>query len=273
MSNNIFTPDPRAYGANTNANEKGNEEDNIQSNSTQQSAGASGKKRKLSEMNDANQEQGDDYDQAFFGTAEKAEDKKLRSELMKKIIRLLRRNPEIMPKTMADYERNLNSYSIKELEEVFENIMYDIQAKSGTPFSDFLIWFLTIPFVRAGNGKFRKICHKDVGLKQDMENEITFTVMDINNRIQILFKFINNFLKSMGYIDDEDESDSQEEPEEKVQEVHNLYNNSRLTENETQSNNSEQQGNRRSEEEENFTARSVEAYQSRSAYDKPLEFM
>ncbi len=169
-----------------------------------------GKKRK---RDDDGVHRLDEYDTGYFGKAEKPEDKKMKSQWLKKIIRLLRKDKDLEPHTMADFEQNLKTYSITELEEVFENLMYDIQAKSGTPFSDFLVWFFTIPFVRFGNEKFRKICHKDKGLKGDLENEVTFSFMDINPRVQIFFKFVNNFLKSIGQLECDVDGEKEDEGE------------------------------------------------------------
>lgn len=121
-----------------------------------------------------------------------------RRDCIKKIILLMRRNPDLKPRTFKDLEINLKDYTRTELDEIYENLIYDIQAGGGTPVGEFTIFCITYPFSNSVP-LFKKYCMEDDLLKRDLELEISQTFATITPRIMIIFKFVNHFMRALGY--------------------------------------------------------------------------
>ena len=56
-----------------------------------------------------------------------------RKEKIRKITLMLRRNPGLQPRTYAELQTNLGEYTVSELEEIYENLIFDIQARGWCP--------------------------------------------------------------------------------------------------------------------------------------------
>lgn len=173
----VSQPPPTSSGGDTDANATG---DSNQDNS---------RKRSYDEMKGAEENDRE-------GELEKTLSE--RRDCIKKIILLMRRNPDLKPRTFKDLEINLKDYTKTELDEIYENLIYDIQAGGGTPVGEFTIFCITYPFTNSVP-LFKKYCMEDDLLKRDLELEISQTFATITPRIMILFKFVNHFMRALGY--------------------------------------------------------------------------
>jgi hypothetical protein len=113
--------------------------------------------------------------------------------LREEINKLLCRYPELTLRTSQATMLQLEQYGEKELKNILQNCRNDLQAIRGTPSADFAIGVGTLPVDRwCGVEGYTERCLHDRELKRDVEHEMTLVLGGGSNRINILFRLMNN---------------------------------------------------------------------------------
>ena len=116
-------------------------------------------------------------------------------ELKKNICKVLSRYPTLVPRSSNLILEKLNEMSEGDLENVYQNCLNDLIEIRGTPVAKFSIFILTTFIDSKFLPGFTDECMRDLELKRDIEAEIINLLGELNNRINIVFRFFNN-----GYI-------------------------------------------------------------------------
>lgn len=112
----------------------------------------------------------------------------LRAEINK----MLSRYPQLELRTSAETMQRLEQYDEKELENILQNCRNDLQNIRGTPSADFALFVTTGPVDHYLLPGFTERCVNDADLKEDVEHEMTMLFGSHSNRINILYRLLNN---------------------------------------------------------------------------------
>lgn len=112
--------------------------------------------------------------------------------LKAKINLLLCRYPALVPRTSSAIMKKLDELSASELKNVYTNALNDIAEVRGTPSAETIILALTYHADSSYLVGYTDTCLKDVELKRDIETEVIELIGFLNNKVNILFRFINN---------------------------------------------------------------------------------
>lgn len=223
-----FTPQPGAYGLGTPQQPTTGNKRNINNaggDTTQQ--GGSKKSRMAPQVGaaDSRDQHADDQDdqppleEDFDNEMDREEvlekTATSRAAKIRNITRLLRRNPGLQPRTYKELEINLKQYTEEELDEIYENLIFDVQSRGGAPVGEMGVQIATYPF-NSRLPMFREICMSDENLKRDIEIEFGEHIANISTRLLIAIRFINNFVRALnirpvrreGRVTDADDEDN-----------------------------------------------------------------
>lgn len=111
-------------------------------------------------------------------------------EFKEKINKLCCRYPKMKPRTSHALMEQLSFLSLQELENVYMNMINDLSDIRGTPSAETVL--LVTKAIDPWVPHYSEVCLKDVELKRDVETEMMEIFGWFGNRINILFRLINN---------------------------------------------------------------------------------
>lgn len=123
---------------------------------------------------------------------EREPDTEVMKRLKADICKLLSRYPALVPRSSNLILEKLNDMDEGELGNVYQNCLNDLIEIRGTPVAKFTIFLLTKLIDDRFIPGFTDECMNDVELKRDIEAEIINLLGELNNRVNILFRFLNN---------------------------------------------------------------------------------
>ncbi len=113
-------------------------------------------------------------------------------ELRQKINQLLCRYPELTPRSSEEILKKLKEYDVDALRNILQNCLNDLQKVRGTPSAECVIYLIASVIEVLWIPSYVDTCIKDEELKRDIESEVTYWLGCINNRMNILFRLLNN---------------------------------------------------------------------------------
>ncbi len=113
-------------------------------------------------------------------------------ELRGKINQLLCRYPELTPRSSEEILKKLKEYDLEGLRNILQNCLNDLQKVRGTPTAECVIYIIASVVEVLWIPSYVKTCIEDEELKRDIESEVTYWLGCISNRMNILFRFLNN---------------------------------------------------------------------------------
>jgi hypothetical protein len=113
-------------------------------------------------------------------------------ELRSKINQLLCRYPELTPRSSEEILKKLKEYDVEALRNILQNCLNDLQKVRGTPTAECVIYLVASLVEILYIPNYVETCIKDEELKRDIESEVTYWLGCISNRMNIVFRFLNN---------------------------------------------------------------------------------
>jgi hypothetical protein len=132
------------------------------------------------------------------------EEEKKENAIKDKINRLICRYPGLILRSSVETMKRFADYTIDELENIYKNAITDIAQFRGTPSAEFVLYLITHypdKRIKRMNGYTARCC-ADEELKRDIEEEMINLLGWADNKVNILFRLLNNAYKTYFGIND-----------------------------------------------------------------------